>query len=57
MTAANDNARPSPVIRIIGVVGGDGRVTLTDAAWRPSPRPAPRLAADPPVGEDPRREA
>lgn len=36
----NDN-RPPPVgVPIIGFVGDDGVVTITDPTWRPNPQPA-----------------
>lgn len=41
----NDNtpAAPARTVPIIGHVAGDGRVTITDPAWRATPRPAPQL--------------
>lgn len=44
MDASNDN-RPAPpsMVRVVGFVGGDGAVTITDPTWRPTPRPAPQL--------------
>lgn len=40
--AANDNPPPTAprFVPVIGFVAGDGHVTITDPAWRPSPRPA-----------------
>lgn len=49
MDATNDN-HPAPIlggVRIIGHVGEGGRVTVTDPAWRPAPRPAPELVEIP----------
>jgi hypothetical protein len=49
-TAHNDNQanrRAPRIVRIIGFVGRNGRVTITDPVWRPtSGRPALRVVGD-----------
>lgn len=49
-TAHNDNhanPRAPRIVHIIGFVGRNGRVTITDPAWRPtSGPPALRLVGD-----------
>lgn len=53
----NDN-RPALArhVPIIGVIAGDGRVTITDPTWRSvgRPSPAPASAAAPAFPSDPR---
>lgn len=40
----NDNSPPrARTIPIVGRIVEDGTVVITDARWRPSPRPAPQL--------------
>lgn len=42
-TPSNDNGRAGRMVRIVGRVGEDGRVTITDPTWRAAPKPAPAL--------------